>query len=59
MTAEGLTGIPGARRVLKIYENREKDTWTIVLVAPDGSACMMAAGTQLRFRDHNAVGQTL
>ncbi len=35
--------------VLKSSQASKKDTWTIVITAPDGLTCLVAAGEGLRF----------
>ncbi len=40
--------------VLKSSPASKKDTWTIVITAPDGLTCLIAAGEGLRFLETEA-----
>jgi hypothetical protein len=43
---EALTGqgIAGGGAILQLFAHPEGDTWSIVVVLPDGQACLMASG---------------
>lgn len=38
------SGVTDRQQFMELLGNRKTDTWTLVLTAPDGTACMMTAG---------------
>ena len=37
-------GLVGGRQVLEVFASEETGSWTILLTAPDGIACLVATG---------------
>jgi hypothetical protein len=37
-------GLVGGRQVLEVFASEETGSWTILLTAPDGVACLVATG---------------
>ncbi len=42
-------GIDGAGAVVEMFANPDTGTWTALIVQPDGTACMVAAGGDFEF----------
>ena len=38
-------GLRNAQAIFEVWANRESGTWTIILTMPNGTSCVMAAGT--------------
>lgn len=43
-------GITAQGPLLALYASAQGETWTLVLIRPDGLACMFASGTELVVR---------
>lgn len=41
-------GLRNSTSIYEVWENEETGTWTILMTKPDGSSCVMAAGTDWR-----------
>ncbi|SMH40623.1 hypothetical protein [Maritimibacter sp. HL-12] len=50
-------GVVGGRQVLELFASDETGSWTILLTAPDGIACLVAAGARFRRFDPVAPGE--
>ena len=37
-------GLTTAGRLLQVYANREKGTWTVTVTTPDGVSCLVSSG---------------
>lgn len=37
-------GLQSATRLIEVWRSKEKGSWTILLVRPDGMACILASG---------------
>ena len=42
-------GIDGAGAVVEMFANPDTGTWTALIVQPDGTACMVAAGGDFEY----------
>ena len=42
-TPRGL-GLAGAERLVELFASKDTGTWTLLRTAPDGTACLIAAG---------------
>lgn len=49
-------GLRNAQSIYEIWMNYETGTWTILMTRPDGTACVMAAGTNWREQLPDAPG---
>ena len=41
-------GFQSSTRIIEVWMSQEKGTWTILVTRPDGSTCVLAAGTDWR-----------
>ena len=41
-------GLQSSTRIVEVWMSEEKGTWTILVTRPDGSTCVLAAGTHWR-----------
>lgn len=50
-------GLVGDRQVLELFASQETGSWTILLTAPDGIACLVAVGERFRRFDPVPPGE--
>jgi len=50
-------GVVGGRQVLEVFASEETGSWTILLTAPDGIACLVAVGERFHRFDPVPPGE--
>jgi len=50
-------GVVGGRQVLELFASQETGSWTILLTAPDGIACLVAVGERFHRFDPVPPGE--